>query len=284
MKLRGIEVKIHFSTFVFALLFIAAGFTKELIAIFVTVFIHELGHIYIAKKLKVEVLQVNIYPFGGIALLDSIVFIRPDLEVLTALAGPMSNIFFAFFGEFISQILQLDIEYFIKANIAMAFFNLLPGLPLDGGRVLKSVLSYFISLRKAISIAIFSSYAISLIMLYYLLKDIFNWKLNIVYAFLSVLLVVAANKEKKAAAFLQMRDLFRKKAEFYKKGLMSVHQIAVLEQETIANVIKSFIPAKYHVIIILDDKFREKYRITETQLFEYASEHGLYLSIGEIIK
>jgi stage IV sporulation protein FB len=99
-----------------------------------------------------------------------------------------------------------------------------------------------------------------------------------------VLLVVAANKEKKASAFLQMRDLFRKKAEFYKKGLMGVHHIAVLEKETIVNVIKSFIPAKYHVIIILDDKFREKYRITETQLFEYAVEHGLYLPIGEIIK
>lgn len=96
MKFRGIQVRIHFSTFAFALLLIAAGFVKELIAIFVTVFVHEGGHIYIAKKLKVEVLQVNIYPFGGIALLDSVVFIRPDLEVLVALAGPMSNIFLRF--------------------------------------------------------------------------------------------------------------------------------------------------------------------------------------------
>ncbi|HHW56910.1 MAG TPA: peptidase [Clostridia bacterium] len=284
MKVRGIEVKVHFSTFIFVFLLITAGFIKELIAIFTTVFVHEWGHIYAARKLKVEVLQLSIYPFGGIALLDSVVFIRPDLEILVALAGPMSNIFFAFLGELISQLLRVDMDYFVKANILMAFFNLLPGIPLDGGRVLKSVLSYFVNLKIAIQVGVFSSYLISGIMLYIVFKGIFLWKLNIVYVFLAMLLIIAANKEKKTSAFLRMRDLFRKKAEFYKKGLMGVHHIVVLEKEPVANVIKNFIPYKYHVIIILDEKFREKYRITETELFEFVTDHGLYSSIGDIRK
>ncbi|MBE3579821.1 MAG: M50 family metallopeptidase [Caldanaerobacter subterraneus] len=277
------KVKVHFSTFVFGLLLIFLGFVKELFSIFLVVCVHETGHVLAAKKLKVEVLEVNIYPFGGVAFLDPTVFIRPDLEILIALAGPFFNIFFAFLSELFFQIFDIRLDYFIKANLIMAFFNLLPGLPLDGGRILKSFLSYFLSLRSAILVSTYGTYFISFSLLWVSFKDISQVSRNALYTFLAVLLVIAANKERNMSAFLQMRNLYRKKVEFYKKGTMAVHHLAVSEKAKLKDIIKNFMPSKYHVIIILDSNLREKYRMTESEFFEKALEYGLNSCIGDIL-
>jgi stage IV sporulation protein FB len=277
------RIKIHFSTFLFGILLIFFGFAEEFFSIAFVLCLHEAGHILAAKRLKVEVLEVNVYPFGGVASLDPSIFIRPDLEILIALAGPFSNIFFAFLSEVISQIFHLEMEYFIKANLMMAFFNLLPALPLDGGRAFKSVLSYFLNFRTAVFIGVYSSYLISFALLWFFFRDVNHLERSIFYLFLAIFLIIAVNKEKNMMAFSQMRNLYRKKLELQKKGLMSVYHVAVYEKMTLKDVIKGFMPSKYHVIIILDDNLREKYRMTEAEFFEKALEYGLNISIGETI-
>ncbi|MGB9780086.1 M50 family metallopeptidase [Caldanaerobacter sp.] len=277
------RIKVHFSTLLFGILLIFFGFSKEFFCIAVVLGLHEAGHILAAKRLKVEVLELDIYPFGGVAFLDPSIFIRPDLEILIALAGPFSNIFFAFLSELISQIFHLEMEHFVKANLMMAFFNLLPGLPLDGGRAFKSFLSCFLNFRTAVFIAVYSSYLISFALLWFFFSDIDHLEKSIFYLFLAIFLVIAANKEKNMTAFSQMRNLYRKKMEFQKKGLMSVYHVAAYEKMMLKDVIKGFMPSKYHVIIILDENLREKYRMTEAEFFEKALEYGLNSYIGDIV-
>lgn len=283
MKIYGIKININPFTWIFVILLIVTGYPAELAAILLTVLVHEFGHVYAAKKFNIEVLQIDIFPFGGIAVLDSIVFVRPDIEILIALAGPLSNIFFAFFIMLISQLTDINMDYLIKMNAGMAAFNLLPGLPLDGGRVVKGILSCFIGFNKAVRATIFTSYVISSLMLYYSINTIFKEDINFVSAILAVLLIIAAKKEKSKVAFLHLRDAAYKKAEFYKRGMMSVSHIAVLEKEELKNIINNFVPMKYHIIIILDKNLREKLYITETQLFDYAVKNGLNSRIGDII-
>lgn len=283
MKICGIKVNINPFTWIFAVLLIFAGYFLELSAIMLTVLVHELSHIYAAKKVKIEVLQIDIFPFGGTIVLDSIAFIRPDLEILIAFAGPMSNIFFSFFLVLVSQLTGIDMNYLIKINLGMAAFNLLPGLPLDGGRIVKSILSCFIGFNNAVTATVFSSYTISFFMLYYSISTIYRENINFISTIFAVLLIIAAKKEKNKAAFLHLRDAAYKKAEFYKRGIMNVNHIAVLEKEELKKIINCFIPMKYHVIIVLDRDLREKFRVTETQLFDYAVQKGLNSHIGDII-
>jgi len=283
MNIYGVKVNINFFTWVFLFFFVVTGYFKEMFFIILTVLIHELSHIYAAKKVGIDVLQLDIYPFGGTAILDSIVFIRPDLEIIIALSGPISNIFFSFLIIFISQLMNINLEYLIKFNVIMAAFNLLPGLPLDGGRVLKSILAHFIGFYKAVLITVYSSYFIGIIILYYSILYNIN-DIKYIYSIFGIILIIAAKKEINKSKFLHIRNLLYKKSEFHKKGSMTVNTIAVLETEKIHKIINNFIPGKYHVIIIVDKDLKEKLRINETELFEYAIKDGLNSTIGDILK
>lgn len=283
MKIDDFKLKINPFTWVFILLLIITGFYLESVNIILTIIIHEMSHYYVAKKLNVTVIQVEIFPFGGAAIFDSDIFIRPDLEIVIALAGPLSNIIFILLLIILSELTKVSFDYLIKINILMCVFNLLPGVPLDGGRVLKSILSRFIGITKANNVAVKISYVISFLLIYAGILTFIYGNKNYVLITTAVFLIISANKERKLSAYFNLRDVAYKKEEFYKKGCMNVKQIAVLENQKLIKIINCFLPLKYHIIVVLDKNLREKCRLTETELFDFAVSNGLYSSIGDIL-
>ncbi len=129
------------------------------IMLFVSVLLHELGHSVIAINYKIKVKQITLFLFGGVAEIAG----EPpkaSAEFWIAIAGPivsflLAGIFFA------AQILTKSVapvfalfEYLAYINFALAIFNLIPGFPLDGGRVLRAVVwGYTHNLRKATRIS-----------------------------------------------------------------------------------------------------------------------------------
>lgn len=125
---------------------VALGLTSVL-AFFGTLFLHEFSHAYVARREGIAVMEIVLHPFGGVARLRK----EPDTpgaEFRIAIAGPavsfiIAFIFLALFG--ISKgletnlVTQLFFLLFIL-NLLLAVFNLFPGFPLDGGRVLRALL------------------------------------------------------------------------------------------------------------------------------------------------
>jgi Zn-dependent protease len=113
--------------------------------LFASVLAHELGHSYIAIRNKIPVEGITLYIFGGLARIGK----EPDSpgeEFRIAIAGPIVSIGLGlFFGGLwlLSQtvpVLGAPSYYLMRINLILAFFNLLPGFPLDGGRVLRALL------------------------------------------------------------------------------------------------------------------------------------------------
>ncbi len=111
---------------------------------FVSVLLHELGHSVIAIHYKVPVRSITLFLFGGIAQIAS----EPPnaaAEFWIAIAGPLVS--FALAGIFAGvQILSANVapllamaEYLAYINGALGLFNLIPGFPLDGGRVFRAI-------------------------------------------------------------------------------------------------------------------------------------------------
>ncbi len=129
------------------------------ILIFICVLLHELGHALTAKRFGIQTHDITLYPFGGVASITSQPAAVPEL--LIALAGPLVNVAIAgALYPFITlpsltgpQPTQVALpERLFLTNLALAAFNLLPALPMDGGRVLRALLT-ILKVARATAIA-----------------------------------------------------------------------------------------------------------------------------------
>lgn len=117
------------------------------VLLFLSVFGHELSHALMGRAEGIEIEEIVLHPFGGLARLrrepDS-----PRAEFRIAVAGPAASFLFAVFAFGAYTVARMG--YYQRAsavffligcgNILLAFFNLIPGYPLDGGRVLRALL------------------------------------------------------------------------------------------------------------------------------------------------
>ena len=115
--------------------------------LFLSVFGHELSHALMARAEGIEIDEIVLHPFGGLARLKTEPQ-NPRAEFRIAFAGPASSFLFAllaFAGAKIAAVGNYEgtvVVFFLigSGNLLLALFNLFPGYPLDGGRVLRAIL------------------------------------------------------------------------------------------------------------------------------------------------
>jgi len=115
--------------------------------LFLSVFGHELSHALMARAEGMEIEEIVLHPFGGLARLKTEPQ-NPRAELRIAMAGPGASFIFAILAFAATKIAALGnynatvVVFFLIAwgNLLLAVFNLFPGYPLDGGRVLRALL------------------------------------------------------------------------------------------------------------------------------------------------
>ncbi len=181
-RVAGIELRVHLSFLLVvvlgALQWGGLGLRGALFGIvltlltFASVTLHELGHSVVAQAFGIPVKDITLYPIGGIARLGR----RPKTpgqEFLIAIAGPAVNVVLvlvlggigvALFGQPVlweAVINARNVEptlvtlfaMLVLSNAVLAIFNMIPALPMDGGRVLRAVLSWFMTAEKATNVS-----------------------------------------------------------------------------------------------------------------------------------
>jgi Zn-dependent protease len=118
--------------------------TVTAIMLFVSVLIHELGHSVMARHYGISVPRITLFLFGGVSQIATEP-LSPGAEFWIAVIGPLTSFALAaFFWELeplvvsIPQLFALA-KYLALLNLILAIFNLIPGFPLDGGRVLRAI-------------------------------------------------------------------------------------------------------------------------------------------------
>lgn len=112
---------------------------------FFSVLLHELGHAMVAVREKVPVKSITLFIFGGVAHIANEPE-TPGAEFRIVAAGPLTSLFLAGLFHVISLVRGLGPQvngaavYLSWINLILAVFNLIPGFPLDGGRILRSIL------------------------------------------------------------------------------------------------------------------------------------------------
>lgn len=115
------------------------------VAVLGGVLVHELSHAWVAERRGLHVRAIRVYLFGGYSVIDGSP--SPSTEALVAIAGPVSSLLLGGvcwgFGSVVGNTSAFGraILAVALANVAIGLFNLIPGFPLDGGRVLRGVLA-----------------------------------------------------------------------------------------------------------------------------------------------
>lgn len=190
-RLFGIDIRAHV-TFVLLLGLAALDFGQSggargalfgvllVLALFGCITLHELGHSLVARRFGAVVREIVLLPIGGVARLQREPQ-SPFAELVTALAGPLVNVVIALglgivwtarvgavpdpatLGEYLARPTQNTfILWLMASNALLAVFNLVPALPMDGGRVLRALLSFFLGRARATTIAAGIGQAIAL--------------------------------------------------------------------------------------------------------------------------
>lgn len=144
------------------------GFISYIFILFLCVVLHEFGHALVARKYGVITKDIVLSPIGGVARLESMPE-KPLHELLIAIAGPLVNLFIgSLLGTalyFTTQRAMPDVSdfyfddpieflrYITWMNFALFLFNLIPAFPMDGGRILRSLLAVKLGKIKATKIA-----------------------------------------------------------------------------------------------------------------------------------
>lgn len=173
-NVSGVPVRFHFTFWIglIWLIFIGvggqqsvAGNTIYVVSLFASVLLHEAGHAVVARRFGIGTLEIVMLPLGGLARLERQP--KPAEEFWVALAGPLVNFVLGASMLAVSyakgQSVSLDdwtkatdanlLPRLAVANLILAFFNLLPAFPMDGGRVVRSLLAGSRPIEEATRIA-----------------------------------------------------------------------------------------------------------------------------------
>lgn len=163
-RVAGIDLFLH-PTFLLVFLIFGGMGIPFILALFGCVLLHELGHALMARRFGIETIDITLYPIGGVARLERMPR-APGAELLIALAGPAVNFAIAgvlwwvcgsgiapLFGPEASTWPGALLVSLLVANIVLGLFNLIPAFPMDGGRVLRALLSGWIGRGPATSVA-----------------------------------------------------------------------------------------------------------------------------------
>ena len=135
-------------------------------AAFGCVLLHELGHALTARLFGIGTRDITLYPIGGVARLERLAE-KPSQELWITLAGPGVNLAIAVLlaivvslaalfgpGLVLNSVAGTFLVRLLVVNVIMVVFNLLPAFPMDGGRVLRSLLSLVLGNLRATRIAV----------------------------------------------------------------------------------------------------------------------------------
>ncbi|WP_031513173.1 M50 family metallopeptidase [Desulfofalx alkaliphila] len=285
-RVYGIDLHINGWFIVQLSLFFIAGILDKGLILFAVVLIHEIAHTVAAMRLGVQVVAIELLPFGGVARLGSELALNTKKEMLVAMAGPFANLVmigvalgFHSYGLWDDELGR----FFLQCNVMLMLFNLLPALPLDGGRVLRAYLAQWMGLREATYLCIGMGQAWAVIITSLATLGLLLGLTGLDLIILGLFIFYAATREKGTAPYLFVRQLTQKKEEMSQLGVMPSETIVVLEQVPLREVIKPFVPQKFFLIILMNKEMQYQGIITETQVVDALLKHGMDYPVGKII-
>ena len=288
LTIFGVDLRLNIFFLLLLSLYWYFGLLGRALIVFAVVFLHEMGHVVVAAGYGMKIKEVELLPFGGVARVEGNIELDPVIEVYVALAGPLTNGFLALGGYILNSCgmgNQQWLPFFIQCNLMLGIFNLAPAIPLDGGRIFRALMSLSCGPRRATNRAValsrMLSAALVIVGVWSVLTDGGS---NLNFLVIAIFLIYSAAKEKGSAMYIFMKFLTRKKEELSRAGILLARQIVTLESSHLKDVVKYFVPKKYHFVVVIGLDQKVKGTLTEGEIIDEILGGGLETPVGVLVQ
>lgn len=280
--------------FVIILLFSAlTGYFIELMTLFAIVLVHELGHLFMAHEVGWKVKAVRLLPFGGVVEVEEAGGTSAKDELLVAIAGPLQNVWMMLLAKGLAELGWWSYEwstYFIEANLWIALFNLLPVLPLDGGKIVQALLSYRFSYYNTLLWSIRLSVCFSAILVIYSVAPLAfsetrGIKLN--ELMIGTFLLFSNLAALRHIPFLFYRFILHRTARLkqLEKKRAKAYPILVSSTLKLYEALKSYHREKLNMLCVVDRIDQPCHIISEETSLQYCIEgFDVHRAVGELLR
>ncbi len=294
-KIAGITVRLHV-TFLLLLLWIGVnhylvgGWAAAvqglafILGIFGSVLLHEFGHALAAKRFGIRTPDITLLPIGGVARLERLPE-RPLEELLVAVAGPAVNViivtviylgfWFAGKGDALRGFALVGGNFWAQllfVNIWLVTFNLIPAFPMDGGRILRSLLAARMGFVRATEVA--ASIGQGFAFLFVLL----GFFVNPMLIFIGLFVYMGAASEASSA---QLRDF----AHAMPVAAVMLTDVRVLHRETpLADAVEILLRGTQREFPVVDGLGRAVGMLCREDVIKALRQHGPGVPVADVMQ
>lgn len=284
MKLRIAGVQVYLSIGIFPLIAVGIVFgeTKLMLCTLLALLLHESAHRIASRNLGYAVTGLSLYPFGAVMHLMPLCAEAGKLW-LAAAAGPIGSFVCASALQLLSAAAGVRgewIDLLCGANLAVSLMNLLPAVPLDGGRIAKSILNHAMSDTAANRILLVFSFCIGCGMLalgvLLLLRGVPAWSLTAMAPFL----IAAAIRETKEGGRGKALRVIERSVAVRSGKPMPARIVVIRPETTVGDAIQAISAVHFTLFRVADGK--RSLTVDEEQLLSAASLFGYRAAVGSV--
>lgn len=256
LVLQDTLVRIHPLALIGALYFLAFGNGEMVLCGFAALLLHEVAHVATAKAFRFTVPEMEITPFGGVAKIEDLQQATPVQQFFIAVAGPFANWVCCLICAWFVQMQWANpytLQHFVHWNMLLLCFNLIPVLPLDGGRIAQALLSPLIGWERAAKALSFAGILLGLALVGLSIFGALNGVANLSLMIAGCYLMYAANLSKTMAAAQCIHSVISKKVKLEHEKALRVESLGVARKITVKALFRRMSPGKYHRVFVMDE-------------------------------
>lgn len=275
---------IHFLTVPLLILSYLVNAHHTMLMAYAIVTVHELFHLFAALIFKIRVGSIIVMPFGMTLRLSGNVIKNPVKESLVAIAGPLANALMLIAGRILSHFYiwaEESMFLYMNLNCIIMLINLLPVLPLDGGRISRSVLAHFFGYLTAMKIMRKCTVCIAVLMLVITLILTALIGVNISLVMISAFLIFNMIEEKKTSDLFVLKELLRSKEKLLEQKLIQSKVISASHDAYAKKIIPKISYDSFCLIYVTYRDGSGKL-VSESELIEALTTKGYRLKMGQI--
>lgn len=265
----------------FWVLLAVGGMAVDALYLFLALFVHELGHVFVVLLSGYRVKEFILYPFGCSMELDQMVELKPEDEARIALAGPAANLLASLIiiGLSSGPGISVGVQHFFRYNLVLMGFNLLPALPMDGGRLARARLARWLTWFRATRIVLGFGWVCGLALL-----GVAVFSFNLLAFAAGLFLLYNAYTQRKQLLIPLVRYALARKRQLASLGLEPAYTLMAGPGVKVNDVLKQIRLQRCYHVVVLDGSHRVAGHLSEMELLGQLVAGGGSKLLGEVLK